>query len=39
MEYISEYNDQIRNIFINWWLIRATYVVDGRYFGHFLVAH
>ena len=19
----------------NWWLIRATYVVDGRFFGHF----
>ena len=19
----------------SWWLVRATYVVDGRFFGHF----
>ena len=21
--------------FLHWWLVRATYVVDGRFFGHF----
>ena len=24
-----------RIIFLNWWLVRATYVVDGWFFGHF----
>ena len=23
------------NVWANWWLVRATYVVDGLFFGHF----